>query len=306
MALDVFARNLATGTTHFVSNGSGARSSSGQVISADGTVVAFVSTSNNLHPLDNDHIQDVFARNLTAEATYLISTNSTGNGSGNNASSNPVISASGSYVAFGSTATDLVLADFNSSDDVFLGQGPALPADYNDDNLVDAADYVVWRKTLNQSVAHFSGADGDGDGTIDQDDHGVWRANFGRTLEAGSQPEGAQQGASRQAAPASQEPIAPLVRIVFEPSSSPSLQGRGKARSVDVATAGTAHYECVLAELLAARPRLFDVDGHDSIEPFVRMQEQASRASRSRDAVDMAFASLDRAASLSSDALSGL
>jgi parallel beta-helix repeat protein len=57
--------------------------------------------------------------------------------------------------------------------------GPALPGDYNQSGTVDAADYVVWRKTLGTiGLSAYSGADGDGDGMVDQDDHGVWRANL--------------------------------------------------------------------------------------------------------------------------------
>jgi hypothetical protein len=60
---------------------------------------------------------------------------------------------------------------------------PSLPGDYNLNSTVDAADYVVWRKTLGTSgVPAYSGADGDGDATIDQGDYGVWRSQFGSTL----------------------------------------------------------------------------------------------------------------------------
>ena len=46
--------------------------------------------------------------------------------------------------------------------------GPELPGDYNLDHSVDAADYVLWRKTLGTTgVPAYSGADGDGD-TIDR------------------------------------------------------------------------------------------------------------------------------------------
>jgi hypothetical protein len=51
--------------------------------------------------------------------------------------------------------------------------------DYNRNGIVDAADYVVWRKTDGTPVAPGSGADGDGDGMVDQDDYDLWRANFG-------------------------------------------------------------------------------------------------------------------------------
>ncbi len=73
--------------------------------------------------------------------------------------------------------------------------GPALPADYNQNNVVDAADFVLWRKTLGTTgVPAYSGADGDGDGMVDQDDYGVWRAHFGQTVGAGSGVSG--EGAS--------------------------------------------------------------------------------------------------------------
>jgi hypothetical protein len=56
---------------------------------------------------------------------------------------------------------------------------PALPGDYTVDQAVDAADYVIWRKTYSASVTQYSGADGNGSGTIDDADYGVWRGNFG-------------------------------------------------------------------------------------------------------------------------------
>jgi hypothetical protein len=58
---------------------------------------------------------------------------------------------------------------------------PALAGDYNQNDVVDAADYVVWRKALGSTVPSFTGADGDGSGIVDQADLVVWRANFGRT-----------------------------------------------------------------------------------------------------------------------------
>jgi hypothetical protein len=51
-------------------------------------------------------------------------------------------------------------------------------ADYNDNGRVDAADYVIWRKTLNQMVEEGTGADGNGDGMITTADYAVWRTNF--------------------------------------------------------------------------------------------------------------------------------
>jgi hypothetical protein len=51
---------------------------------------------------------------------------------------------------------------------------PGPPGDYNSDGTVDAADYVVWRKT---------------DGT--QEGYGIWRSNFGATAGTGSVGSGA-------------------------------------------------------------------------------------------------------------------
>jgi hypothetical protein len=59
--------------------------------------------------------------------------------------------------------------------------------DYNRKSVVDAADYVLWRKTLTQTVDPAgSGADGDGDGTVDEEDYGVWRTAFGAEGSVGT------------------------------------------------------------------------------------------------------------------------
>jgi hypothetical protein len=60
-----------------------------------------------------------------------------------------------------------------------------LTGDYNDDGIVDAADYSVWRDSLGQAADSGSGADGDRDGSITMADYDVWKANFGRSLSAG-------------------------------------------------------------------------------------------------------------------------
>jgi hypothetical protein len=65
------------------------------------------------------------------------------------------------------------------------------PGDYNDDGTVTAADYVVWRHTLGQTVPELGrGADGDGDGIITAADYDVWRAHFGETAAGASLPTG--------------------------------------------------------------------------------------------------------------------
>ncbi len=58
-----------------------------------------------------------------------------------------------------------------------------LPGDYNQDDVVDAADYVIWRKTFG-STSNLQ-ADADLSGVVDQADYDIWRGLFGTSL-AGS------------------------------------------------------------------------------------------------------------------------
>jgi hypothetical protein len=60
--------------------------------------------------------------------------------------------------------------------------GSALP-DYDDNGLVDLADYALWRNTFGQQGAGLA-ADGNNDGTINQGDYDLWRANFGAVAGA--------------------------------------------------------------------------------------------------------------------------
>jgi hypothetical protein len=60
-------------------------------------------------------------------------------------------------------------------------------ADYNVNGLVDAPDYVLWRKTLNGTATPAgSGADGNHDGTVNPADYTLWQSHFGNPMGAGS------------------------------------------------------------------------------------------------------------------------
>ena len=63
---------------------------------------------------------------------------------------------------------------------VLAVDGAGLAGDYNLNGTVDAADYVIWRKTLGQTGSGLA-ADGNGDEIIDTEDYDVWRVNFDRT-----------------------------------------------------------------------------------------------------------------------------
>ena len=66
----------------------------------------------------------------------------------------------------------------------FESQPNPLPGDYNFNGVVDAGDYVVWRKSSGSTTD--LRADGDNSGTVNQADYNIWRARFGQTLAAGS------------------------------------------------------------------------------------------------------------------------
>ena len=55
-------------------------------------------------------------------------------------------------------------------------------ADFNHDNIVDGADYVLWRKYLNQSVT----LPNDSTPGTSPGDYDVWRAHFGQPPGSGA------------------------------------------------------------------------------------------------------------------------
>src|SRR5439155_25832392 len=122
--VDVFVRDRTDHTTTLVSvnqtgTGGGNGHSVSPVISADGRYVAFESEASNLIVNDTNNASDVFVRDLVTGTTTLVSVRSGGTGAGNGASTSPLISADGRYVAFVSLASNLVANDTNDSFDVF-------------------------------------------------------------------------------------------------------------------------------------------------------------------------------------------
>jgi Tol biopolymer transport system component len=107
-ATDVFVRDLVNGTNLLVSvglDGGFANGLSGEsAMTPDGRYVAFASTASNLVVNDTNGIQDIFVRDLVNGVTTLASPGATGPGS----SDSPQITPDGRYVAYLSTATNLV------------------------------------------------------------------------------------------------------------------------------------------------------------------------------------------------------
>lgn len=88
-------------------------------ISADGNYVAFSSGADNLVPGDTNGFADVFVRDLSSNTVELVSVSSDGSGA-NGDSGDPSISSDGRYVAFSSSASNLVQGDTNGCSDVFV------------------------------------------------------------------------------------------------------------------------------------------------------------------------------------------
>jgi Tol biopolymer transport system component len=92
-------------------------------ISADGRFVAFVSIAGNLVPGDSDYpsgTYDAFVRDRQTGITERVSVAPDGAG-GNDITGNPLsISADGRFVAFNSSASNLVAGDTNNTGDIFV------------------------------------------------------------------------------------------------------------------------------------------------------------------------------------------
>jgi Tol biopolymer transport system component len=117
---DVFARDIDAGTTEFVSRATGPNGAPGgyssqfPAVSADGTLVAFESSADELSAEDRDEPGccgsrlDVFVRNLQTDRTHFVSRASGQTGEAANGNSGAVsISPGGAFVGFSSLAPNL-------------------------------------------------------------------------------------------------------------------------------------------------------------------------------------------------------
>jgi Tol biopolymer transport system component len=124
--LDVFVRDLLTDTTTLVSvnssgTGGGDGNSFNPMISSNGQFIAFETAASNLVMNDTNGVNDIYVRDMMAGTIMLVSVSTNGT-AGNGASRFPVITPDGRWVAFESTATDLVANDVNMNGmkDVFV------------------------------------------------------------------------------------------------------------------------------------------------------------------------------------------
>lgn len=122
-ARDIFVRDTTTRVATLVSanpvSNAGLASFSPD-ISGDGRYVVFHSFA-SFDSQDGNSSPDIYVRDLQQNITTLVSRASGASGAlANNWSSHPVISADGRFVAFHSTASNLVAGDTNGQSDIFL------------------------------------------------------------------------------------------------------------------------------------------------------------------------------------------
>jgi Periplasmic component of the Tol biopolymer transport system len=127
-AFDVFVRDSNGGITEMISRrepglisqtGDGLSSVAQFSLSDDGTKIVFSSSADDLVPNDFNGTSDVFVFDLTTGTNKLVSAGVDGNPT-TGSSFNPVITRDGRFVAFISTATNLVADRINLFANVFL------------------------------------------------------------------------------------------------------------------------------------------------------------------------------------------
>ncbi len=121
---DVFVRDRVAGTmTRASTTAAGAQATGGASgspsISSDGRYVAFNSSATNLVAGDTNAVSDVFVKDRQTGAIQRVSVTS-GGVQGNAASTGPVISGDGTWIAFSTAATNLVAGDTNAQLDVVI------------------------------------------------------------------------------------------------------------------------------------------------------------------------------------------
>jgi WD40-like Beta Propeller Repeat len=123
-ARDIFVRHRNNGSiTRVTVSSSGVEANADSElpsIDSTGAYVVYGSFASNLVPGDTNSVRDVFLHHTPSATTTRIS-RSSGGVQGNGTSSDPAISGNGRYIAFTSTATNLVSGDTNNANDIFVG-----------------------------------------------------------------------------------------------------------------------------------------------------------------------------------------
>jgi Tol biopolymer transport system component len=150
-ATDAYLRDLVAGTTTLLSPGT-PDSVSGHDLSADAAYVALATMSPLADASDANGMSDVYRRRLSDGAVALVSRTVAAATAANGASRSPSISGNGRWVAFSSTADDLV--------PLFVGVAGSAPDVFARD-MTGGTTYLVSRK--HDAVASNTGGNGGSD-----------------------------------------------------------------------------------------------------------------------------------------------
>ena len=119
---DVFLHDRNTGSTIRINNGIGAetdQNSGAPSISDDGKFIVYTSRATNLVVDDTNATQDIFIYDRVNITTSRVSISTDGS-EGNDFSSSPSIDGNGQFIAFQSSASNLVDNDTNGFDDAYV------------------------------------------------------------------------------------------------------------------------------------------------------------------------------------------
>jgi len=175
--VDAYVRDRATNTTELISvnsdgsSGTANKSASDVSISGDGRYVAFVSDSADIVSSDSNGVADVFVRDRVTGITQRISIASDGtqsNGTSGSGYRGTDVSADGRYVAFNSSASNLVPNDTNGTSDLFIHDRVSgsttrvnLASDSAGFDLSSNGRYVAFGSNDSNLVANDSNGQGD-------------------------------------------------------------------------------------------------------------------------------------------------
>jgi Tol biopolymer transport system component len=120
LAAPAYAQDTTTRVSLGLGQGQGNGAGHSPDISAEGGLVVFTSAATNLVPADTNTLDDIFVRDRALGTTVRVSVRTDGTQATGGNSSHPSISENGRFVAFGSSATNLVANDTNGREDIFV------------------------------------------------------------------------------------------------------------------------------------------------------------------------------------------
>ena len=160
----IYVATLSGGLTNSSSSVVGVNPATGNRLTVSSSSVGSGPEFASIRGLSIDAAQNLFVVDVELDAVLRV----------DRASGNRTVISDGSTGA-GTT--------FDLPDPIAVVGMLQLAGDYNGNHVVDAADYVVWRKRLGTTTT----LPGDiTPGLISEDDYTVWRMNFGRSVSGGA------------------------------------------------------------------------------------------------------------------------